>query len=331
MATEAFITKDFRRETLGIIYTANEIVREMQAAGYRLTVRQLYYQFVARGLLENKQENYKRLASIVDDARKAGLMDWAAIEDRTRMIRGYGHGIPLYTSPNSFLKHEAESYYYEDAWAEQDYYVEVWVEKDALLGVIERPCMKYRVPFFACRGYASSSALYNAGKRFKEKAAEGKNCILLHVGDHDPSGLDMTRENKESVNLFANRSREDTEDEFGPGTYEEQFDPFLVQVDRLALNMDQVRRYNPPPNPAKEADARFAGYAKQHGKLSWELDALDPSVLDAVITKAITGYMDTVLFDESKEREARNRAKLLHISDNFDRVTKWLKENPDNG
>jgi hypothetical protein len=324
MATEAFITKSFRRETLALIYQANEIIAELQAAGYTLTVRQLYYQFVARGLLENKQENYKRLASVLDDARKAGLMDWDAIEDRTRTIRGFGPAIPLYASPSGFMEKEAKSYYFEDAWAEQENYVEVWVEKDALLGVIERPCHALRVPYFACRGYASSSALYAAGKRFREKADEGKTCYLLHLGDHDPSGLDMTRENRESVNTFGNPSITEIAERDGyddDAVAEEnrdfEFDPSLVTVKRLALNMDQVRRYNPPPNPAKEADARFEGYVKQHGKLSWELDALDPPVIDKLIRDAITDLMDEDAFKDSLEREAGNRDKLMTVARYF--------------
>lgn len=322
---EAFITKDFRRETVAIIYQANEIIESMQEQGYTLTLRQLYYQFVAKGLMENKQENYKRLGSILDDARKAGMIDWDAIEDRGRHVRGFGPAIPLYSSPGAFIQKEAESYYFEDLWRDQDYYAEVWVEKDALLGVIERPCTRLRVPYFACRGYASSTALYGAGKRFREKAEAGKICVLFHLGDHDPSGLDMTRANRESVNDFASPSIDEIEDEFGTGegvNREDYIPSNLVLIKRLALNTDQVRQYNPPPNPAKEADPRAKAYKRQHGATSWELDALAPPVLDAIITKAVTEVMDMVLFDEHMAEEAANRKKLLTVASKWDAVAK---------
>lgn len=330
MPMEVFTEVDFKPATLAIIRQANSIIEEMAAHGYTLTVRQLYYQFVSRDLLANKQANYKRLASIVDNARKAGLIDWEAIEDRTRTMKGYGHGIPLYPSPGEFILREAEHYYYEDLWSSQKVYCEVWVEKDALLGVIERPCNAYRVPYFACRGYASSSALYEAGKRFRAKNEEGKLCVLFHLGDHDPSGLDMTRENKDAVNLFAGPNAEELDalaDEAESDEPEDMdFSGFPgVAVKRLALNMDQVRRYNPPPNPAKEADARFAGYVREHGSKSWELDALDPAVIDRIIRDAILGVIEPEPWEAALAAEKANRETLLSVARGWDEVVElWV-------
>ena len=296
---QSFIAKKYKADTLAIIAKANEIVAEMAASGYTLTVRQLYYQFVARGLLANKQENYKRLAGIIDDARKSGDIDWDAIEDRTRVLRGYGHGYPLYFDPGEFITDNARNYYHEDLWANQGEYVEVWVEKDALLGVIERPANLYRVPYFACRGYPSSSALYAAGQRFGEKLAEGKVCRIFYLGDHDPSGIDMTRNNGELVNMFS-----EAMDVHGRP----------IHIERLALNMDQVRRYNPPPNPAKETDSRSGGYIAEHGGASWELDALEPAVIDSLIRDAILSSLDEDQFATDKAAEEANRAKLIRVA-----------------
>ncbi len=305
MTYQTFIAKTFKDSTLAIIDTANGIIEEMAAAGYKLTVRQLYYQFVARGLLANKQENYKRLASIIDDARKAGVMDWDAIEDRTRTVRGYGHGYPIYLNPSEFITDNARNYYHEDLWENQTCYAEVGVEKDALLGVVERPANALRVPHYATRGYASSSFLYEAGQRFAEKLAQGKTCYLFYLGDHDPSGIDMTRNNEELLNMFA-----DT-DGVGDGR---------IIVERLALNMDQVRRYNPPPNPAKESDSRSAGYISEYGTKSWELDALDPAVIDSLIRTAVESIMDMDQFETDRDAEKANRSKLIRVAKQWDEV-----------
>lgn len=323
MALEVFVEKNFKPETLAIIAAANGIIAEMAAQGYTLTVRQLYYQFVSRDLLANKQANYKRLAGIIDDARKAGLIDWEAIEDRTRTMKGFGHGLPLYGSPGDFIMREAQSYYYEDVWASQKVYAEVWVEKDALLGVIARPCDAFRVPYFACRGYASSSALYEAGKRFRAKAEEGKLCVLFHLGDHDPSGIDMTRENRDAVNLFAGPTGDEIDAYFDDGEMDEaavKTDFPGIAIKRLALNMEQVRRYNPPPNPAKEADARFAGYVKEHGSKSWELDALDPSVIDKIIRDALNAVIEPEPWKAALASEKTNRETLLTVANGWDEV-----------
>lgn len=320
MALEKFEEIAFRKKTRVVIDQANVILGEMAAGGYTLTVRQLYYQFVARDLLANTQANYKRLAGIVDDARKAGLIDWDAIEDRTRYLRS----ITAYAGPENFLTRQVRNYYAENLWASQDTYCEVWVEKDALLGVVERPALEWRVPYFACRGYASSSELYEAGKRLARHKAAGKRVVIFHLGDHDPSGLNMTDVNRDSLRQFGRTNG--------------------VEVRRLALNMDQVEEHEPPPNPAKDTDARFAGYAEMmeaHGYEdpddvpSWELDALEPAVIDQLIRDAIEEVVDQEAFQAARDEEAANQEKLMEAARHWDEVHSYLThrhhDHPDTG
>src|SRR5580692_12534694 len=91
MATELFVPRNFSEGSLSLIAAATQIIEEYQADGFTLTLRQLYYQFVSRDLIENKQTEYKRLGSIINDARLAGLIDWSAIEDRTRNVEINSH------------------------------------------------------------------------------------------------------------------------------------------------------------------------------------------------------------------------------------------------
>ena len=83
--------KKFSSGTLTVIKQSNEIVEEYMNQGLDLTLRQLYYQHVARGFIPNKQSEYKRLGSIISDARMCGLLDWSAINDRTRRLYAYTH------------------------------------------------------------------------------------------------------------------------------------------------------------------------------------------------------------------------------------------------
>ena len=140
-----------------------------------------------------------------------------------------------------------------------------------MLGVIEGVCGDYRLPYFACRGNNSESEQYKAGKRFESNLANCLIPIVLHLGDHDPNGLDMTRDNRDRLAMFARRG---------------------VEVRRLALNMDQVERYRPPPNFAKESDTRYPAYVKNFGERCWELDALDPIVVAALIRAEVEGLID---------------------------------------
>lgn len=283
----SYVPKKFGTKALDTIQTANEIIEEYQAAGYTLTVRQLYYQFVSRDKLANKQENYKKLADTISDARLAGMIDWEAIEDRTRNLRSLGH----WGAPSDIIQACADQYKI-DIWKNQKNYCEVWIEKDALVGVIEGPCEKYRVPYFACRGYSSQSEQWRAGMRSKSIIRSGRKPVILHLGDHDPSGIDMTRDNRDRISMFAGRD---------------------VTVTRLALNMTQVEQYNPPPNPAKSTDSRFEGYVSKYGDESWELDALDPKVIGDLIEDNITDLIDQAQWDTDLIQEAAGKSTLEDV------------------
>lgn len=167
---------NFRQKSLRIIDEANEIIEEYSAEGYDLTLRQLYYQFVARDIIPNRQSEYKKLGSVVNDARLAGLVDWNSIVDRTRSYEQNGH----WNSPADIIASAARSYGI-DTRADQDVYVEVWVEKDALVGVLERACSPLDVGYFSCRGYVSQSAMWAAANRFLCE----HDSVLLHLGDQD--------------------------------------------------------------------------------------------------------------------------------------------------
>lgn len=261
-------------------------------------MRQLYYQFVARGALPNTQENYKKLGSVINDARLAGLIDWKHLEDRTRNLQSNSH----WTSPQGILASCAHSFRL-DKWTTQDFYVEVWVEKEALAGVVERAARGLDVAFFACRGYVSQSEMHAAALRFKHYNRLDRGVRIIHLGDHDPSGIDMTRDIEDRMTVFGVSD---------------------IAVDRIALNMDQVRKYRPPPNPAKATDARFADYQANFGDESWELDALEPKVLAALIVDAVTQYRDDAVYAELERKERAMRDALTATHDRWPAVAKFV-------
>jgi len=300
MTREAFLPKKFHSATLKVIECANEIIAEYELGGFSLTLRQLYYQFVARRLIENTVPEYKRLGKIVNDGRLAGMIDWDGIEDRTRRLESY----LSYIGPSQAIE-EAAGSYCEDPWLSQKYRPEVWIEKDALIGVIERVCSDYHLPHFACRGDVSQSELYAAGKRFANYLARDLNPIVLHLGDHDPNGLDMTRDNRDRLRLFAGED---------------------IEVRRLALNLDQVERYALPPNPAKETDTRFLAYVENFGiRECWELDALAPNVIADLIRVEIGALIDKRKWRKAEAKSRANRGILASASQNWAEVEKLLR------
>lgn len=292
-----------RGPRLATIQKVNKIVKDYREQGYNLTLRQVYYQFVSRGWIENKQSEYKRLGDIINDGRMAGLIDWDAIEDRTREMGGNTH----WQDPADIIGAVARSYKI-DKWDGQRYRPEVWVEKDALEGVVGTICKRLDIPFFSCRGYTSQTAMWDNARRLMGLAKGGWIPVVLHLGDHDPSGLDMSRDIKERLRLFMENW----------GTQ--------LKFERLALNMDQVEEYNPPPNPAKATDSRFADYQNKFGDESWELDALEPSVITELIQTAVDKLRDDDMFQEMQDREDEERKLLTTNSEKWDKVAKFLEK-----
>lgn len=272
--------KGMRRRLVDI---CNGIIAEYQAAGYRMTLRQLYYQLVSRDMIPNDPAAYKRLGELVVDARYAGLIDWQAIEDRVR--------VP--SAPPEFdglgqLVDAALSSYRLPRWDGQGVYAELWVEKDALAGVLQPLARRFHIPLMVNRGYGSATALFEAAGRFQEKEVDGDRTFLFYLGDHDPSGLDMVRDLDARLN------------EFGAGP----------AVRHIALTTAQVREYRPPPNPAKITDSRAEAYIAEHGRESWEVDALPPTVLGEVVTAALKPIIDQDLLEVILAQEKEDKERL---------------------
>lgn len=291
----AYTSQKFNKATLDIIQKANQVIAEYMAKGFKLTLRQLYYQFVSRDWIPNKQKEYKRLGSIISNGRLAGLIDWDAIEDRGRNLIALGS----WNSPADIIS-ACASQFRIDRWKNQDVRVEVWIEKEALIGVVAPVCNRWRIPHFACKGYVSQSEMRDAGaNRLRRYIQNGQTPIVLHFGDHDPSGIDMTRDIRERVSMFAGRG---------------------VEIRRLALNMQQIEEYDPPPNPAKETDARFEDYRAIHGNESWELDALNPEVIAGLIETEVRTLVEIDRWDESGKEEDDHRASLTRIHNHYQAV-----------
>lgn len=283
---------NLRKDTLALIDTMNNIINSYLRQGYTLSVRQLYYQLVARNVIENTEKSYKRIASVVNDGRLQGLIDWDAIEDRNRDIELRTR----WESGASIVRAAAQSFHM-DMWDNQAGRLFVIVEKAALAGVLESVCRDLDVPLLAARGYPSVSIVRKLALEHMElPLSAGQYIHVLHLGDHDPSGIDMTRDLSERFELFLDHE---------PGFH----------LQRIALTMDQIDEKRPPPNPAKSTDARFSGYTKKYGTKSWELDALEPSYLDSLVRGEIESHIDWDSWDKRRDEVEGVRAKLTETAD----------------
>jgi hypothetical protein len=232
-------------------------------------------------------------------------------------------------------------------WRDQPVRIEVWVEKEALAGVVERPAYEWNLAHFSCRGYVSQSEQWRAARRIHSYIKGGQRVIILHLGDHDPSGIDMTRDIRERITHFIAVDHYEyapDADDIGPwgleawreeqmaeiadrhGWYDDsgdRLDPFEVR--RIALNWDQIQQYNPPPNPAKLTDSRAADYIARFGNQSWELDALDPGTIASLIEAEVVAEIDMDKFEAARSHVDDVRTDMQRLADRpWSQIEAWL-------
>lgn len=327
----------FTREKLDIIRAANNICRSYARQGFNLTLRQLYYRFVTMGAIPNTVQEYKRLGAIINDARLAGLLDWDYIVDRTRSVRSFASWLSIEEYVKSTL-----GGYATDLWARQPTRVEVWVEKDALIDIVGRACSGEQTPYFSCRGYTSQSEMWGAAQRIGSILRGGQDVVILHLGDHDPSGVDMSRDIEDRLDMFVARDDVLTLQEIAsrrgpmPERGTEEWRALMsalaqvrrgwgkLRVQRIALTMEQVRQYDPPPNPAKVKDSRAKKYIERWGSDSWELDALEPATLTQLIAAAIAELRNDSLWREDVAAMRKQRTELQQAAKRWPEVARFL-------
>jgi len=325
------ITKLSRSDLLD---EATAIAEDYKSQGYSLTLRQLYYQCVSKALIDNSDKSYKRLGDTIGTARLNGEFAMDLIVDRGREAGASLHHtckldvVEALSEGESYLRSLPFWTIEVDRWFGQPAYVSAWVEKEALAGVFEKPCKDLGVGFFACKGYPSHSSLWQwllklseawetslavvEDDDLREMSPEViDEAVVLYFGDHDPDGWQIPRSAEDAMNTLARVN--------GLG-----IPP--IRFVRVALNMDQIKKYKPPPFPAKKTSSRYDGYFREHGiKDAWELDALSPKVLDGLIRQNVGRYWDGSIHQQWQDFANDNRARLRTLMEAEGWVARALK------
>jgi hypothetical protein len=336
-----------------IVKATNEILAQYKV---RLTIRQIYYRIISPPyqLFANLMKNYKQFDRVLTRAREKGDVNWRLIEDRARGTLGGDFG---YDGVGDFLDTSFdidEDQYTRKMWEDQPSYVEVWLEKDALASLVSNVARNYRVLTFPSRGYSSLTKIAEAiCERFYDRFITLKPVLVLHFTDHDPSGLDMSRDAEARVkDYFGRMMNEETfihlrrdhpelsHDEVHK-LYEEKIEEFkrrvvgkgwseLFQLKRIALTYDQVKKFDLAPNPTKMICQGRESYVSQFGDECWELDALPPDELERIVDEAVNDHIDQKAWNKTA-REIENEKKaiagaLKDEKKTIDRLLKRLKK-----
>lgn len=253
-----------------------ESARIVNSYSTGVTLRQLFYRLVSAHILPNSQNAYKALSRHTARARREGW--FPDFIDRNRKIHRY----QTFGSPSEATRW-LQSIYRRPRDENQPWSIYLGVEKSGIVEQLTSWFGDYGVGIVALGGYASQSYVDQISRDVED---QGRPAVFIYAGDFDPSGEDIERD-------FLERS----------DCWDEQ--------QRIALTPPQIQQYNLPPLPGKSWDARAAGFIAKHGQLMQvELDALDPNDLRALYQAAFTQYWEDDPFDESYDREQRERAQL---------------------
>jgi len=287
MAKTEYELRRFAAKTRRVIDQANAIMDEY---GTALTLRQLHYQFVARDLYDNTNNNYKRLGDIVRNGRMGGLIDWDNVEDRTRSLYARRN----WRSPESAID-TARYSYEEDLWDDQPIRPEVWIEKNALTGVIGPTTGENRIAYFPTIGYPSTTSLKEAARRIQNF--------------NNPPSWHRNKNPQKVVIVFGVEN---------------------FEVRRIGLTMDQINQYQPPPSFAKETSSRYRAYVDRYGtREAWELDALEPAVIQQLIQDAVDSLRDEEIWENREAEEAESERQMVEISDRYAEIIEFLEGDDD--
>lgn len=307
---EAFISKRFNTKSQKLLTKIIQITEDYAADNLDLSLRQLFYVLTDLHLIPKTVKGYKNLGNLITDARLTGLIDWDVIRDRSRTALHSSHCDDITKVVN-----DMKWGFKVDMWQRQAHYIEVFVEKQSLEGVLEPVCYDMDVTFTSNKGYSSSSAVYDASKRYLAAAELGKKLHIIYLGDHDPSGIDMSRDIDDRFNRFMSTVQEGfvhTDDELN------SIDPRPYHLNRLALNMDQVRKLHLQSSPSKPKDLRLKSYVQRFKtKKCWELAAIEPRKMAKLVKDSISSLIDFKIWDEDKAREDKARAELQQFSDDY--------------
>ncbi|HBN27223.1 MAG TPA: hypothetical protein DD405_07125 [Desulfobacteraceae bacterium] len=272
-----------QNNSLHLLEYVKEIIKSYD---FPLTLRQIYYQLVAKQIIPNRQKYYMKLSRLCVIGRDEGILSEDAFADRLRQIDKPSSWLDL----SSFFESVKRSYH-KDKWQDQDAYIEIWTEKDALRSVLTEITYPYDVPLMVVRGQVSRTAIYESYERFEEKLNEDKDCYLYYAGDFDPSGLSIYHSLVERLKKYG-----------AAGDY--------VNFERIALTPEQIERYNLPSDPGKQSDPSYKRFVLEYGDNVVELDSLPPDALRELVKKHIEEHIDNSVLAHVQKTELKEQAWL---------------------
>jgi hypothetical protein len=261
-------------------------MRVIAKAAEPITGRGVGYKLFVRGLIDSMAE-MPRVYRLLRIAREQGVIPWSWIVDETRELER----VATWDNPEDYARTVARSYR-RDFWNQQPHRIQVWSEKGTIRGVLAPVLDRYAVGFNPVHGFSSTTLVHDTAED-----DDGRDLIVLYVGDYDPSGLYMSE-----VDL-PKRFAEHNGDH--------------IKLKRIALTRQQVRGLPSFPAADKRKDPRYRWFVANHGNRCWELDAMDPNDLRDVVEREIKKLIEPVAWQRCELVNKAEQESLRSI------LAKW--------
>ena len=248
-----------------------------------LTIRQIFYRLVGSRGYDKTERAYARLCDVLGRARRAGMIPFGAIRDDGTILRTP----QAWDSADEMVAAAiaAAENFRLDRQRGQPARLIICVEAAGMVPQIERIADPYGIPVHSSGGFDSLTAKHALARLL----ARWRCAWVLHVGDHDPSGVHVFSSLTEDVTAMAERLNMSAEIEFA----------------RLAVTPDQAVAMNLPSAPPKPTDRRaFAGE-------TWQVEAIPPDALAEIVEQAILTRRDPAATDALLAKESKIRATLI--------------------
>jgi hypothetical protein len=268
-----------------------ELIKAMYAEAEKaqpITGRGIGYKLFTAGLIPSMSTNdMKRVYRLLKEAREEGKIPWDWIVDETREIER----VSTWDNPAAYVRSVTRSYR-RDFWNQQPHRIQVWSEKGTVRGVLAPVLERYAVGFFPVHGFSSATAAHDIAED-----DDGRDLIVLYVGDFDPSGMFM--------------SEQDLPARFA------KYDGDHIKLRRIALTFSQTRGLPSFPASDKRKDPRYRWFVANHGPNCWELDAMDPNDLRDCVEQEIVKLIEPIAWQRCEVVNKAEQESLRTILDNW--------------
>ena len=266
-------------------------MHEIAEAAQPITGRGVGYKLFTRGLIHSMaRSEMQRVYRLLKEAREDGTIPWEWIVDETRAIER----VSTWSDPAEYARCVVQSYR-RDFWNQQPHRVQVWSEKGTVRGVLAPVLDRYAVGFFPVHGFSSATAVHDIAED-----DDGRELIVLYVGDFDPSGMFMSE-----ADLPARFAK---------------YDGDHITLTRIALTVEQLEGLPSFPASDKRKDPRYRWFVANHGRHCWELDAMDPNDLRDCVEQEIVELIEPAAWHRCATVNKAEQESLRTILDQWGRA-----------